>query len=68
MDIQSLAIIAGALLLFSLISGRLRDTIITAPLETLMLGSPPAWASVRKTCPRWRYRCAKGTSIKLTKG
>ncbi|MDH3635946.1 MAG: cation:proton antiporter [Gammaproteobacteria bacterium] len=38
MDIQSLAIIAGGLLLFSLISGRLRDTIITAPLVFVGFG------------------------------
>ena len=38
MDIQSLAIIVGGLLLFSLISGRLRDTIITAPLVFVGFG------------------------------
>ena len=38
MDIQSLAIIAAGLLLFSLISGRLRDTIITAPLIFILFG------------------------------
>lgn len=32
MDLQSLAIIAVGLLLYLLLSGRLRDTIITAPL------------------------------------
>ncbi|MBT8436924.1 MAG: cation:proton antiporter [Gammaproteobacteria bacterium] len=38
MDIQSLAIIAAGLLLFSLISGRLRNTIITAPLVFVGFG------------------------------
>lgn len=38
MDIQSLAIIAAGLLLFSLVSGRLRDTIITAPLIFILFG------------------------------
>ena len=38
MDIQSLAIIVGGLLLFSLISGRLRNTIITAPMVFIGFG------------------------------
>lgn len=38
MDLVSLAIIAGGLLLYSLISGRLQATIITAPLVFIIFG------------------------------
>lgn len=38
MDALSLAIIAGGLLLFSLVSGRLQGTIITAPLVFILFG------------------------------
>jgi NhaP-type Na+/H+ or K+/H+ antiporter len=38
MDLQSLAFIAGGLLLYSLISGRLQGTIITAPLAFIIFG------------------------------
>lgn len=38
MDVQSLAIIAAGLLLFSLISGRVQGTIITAPLIFIAFG------------------------------
>ena len=38
MDIQSLAIIAAGLLLYSLVSGRLRETIMTAPLIFIGFG------------------------------
>ena len=38
MDIQSLAIIAAGLLLYSLVSGRLRETMITAPLIFVLFG------------------------------
>jgi len=38
MDIQSLAIIAAGLLAYSLVSGRLRDTMITAPLIFIGFG------------------------------
>ncbi len=38
MDALSLAIIAGGLLLFSLISGRLQGTVITAPLVFIIFG------------------------------
>jgi NhaP-type Na+/H+ or K+/H+ antiporter len=38
MDLRSLAIIVGGLLLYSLISGRLRGTVITAPLVFIVFG------------------------------
>lgn len=38
MDLQTLAIIAAALLLYALVSGRLRGTIITAPLLFIVFG------------------------------
>ena len=38
MDLSSLAIITAGLLLYSLISGRLSGTIITAPLVFIMFG------------------------------
>lgn len=38
MDLLSLAVIAGGLLLYSLISGRLQGTIITAPLVFIIFG------------------------------
>ena len=38
MDLLSLAIIAGGLLLYSLISGRLQGTIVTAPLVFIIFG------------------------------
>ncbi len=38
MDLLSLALVTGALLLFALISGRLQTTIISAPLVFTMLG------------------------------
>jgi len=38
MDLLSLAIIAGGLLLYSLISGRLQGTIVTAPLVFIVFG------------------------------
>ena len=38
MDTLSLAIIAGGLLLYSLISGRLQGTVITAPLVFILFG------------------------------
>jgi NhaP-type Na+/H+ or K+/H+ antiporter len=38
MDLQTLAIIAAALLLYALVSGRLRGTIITAPFVFIVFG------------------------------
>ncbi|MCP4302648.1 MAG: hypothetical protein GY783_18855 [Gammaproteobacteria bacterium] len=38
MDALSLAIIAGGLLMYSLISGRLQGTVITAPLVFIVFG------------------------------
>lgn len=38
MDLISLALIAGGLLLFSMVSGRLQGTIITAPLTFIVFG------------------------------
>ena len=38
MDTQSLAIITGGLLLYSLISGRLQGTVVTAPLVFILFG------------------------------
>lgn len=38
MDALSLAIVAGGLLMYSLISGRLQGTIITAPLVFIVFG------------------------------
>ncbi|MDX2410969.1 MAG: hypothetical protein QNK16_02765, partial [Woeseiaceae bacterium] len=37
-DLQTVAIIAAALLLYALVSGRLRGTIITAPLVFIVFG------------------------------
>ena len=38
MDVLSLTIIAGGLLLYSLVSGRLQGTVITAPLVFIVFG------------------------------
>ena len=38
MDLQTLAIVTAALLLYALVSGRLRGTIITAPLVFIVFG------------------------------
>ena len=38
MDLVSIAVVAGALLLYSVVSGRLEGTIITAPLVFVIIG------------------------------
>ena len=68
MDIQSLAIIAGGLLLFSLISGRLRDTIITAPLASAYARLAAGMGECEENMPAVEIPLREGLIIETKQG
>ena len=68
MDIQSLAIIVGGLLLFSLISGRPRDPIITAPLANAYARLAAGMGKCEENMPAAEIPLREGHIIETKQG